>query len=631
MPARGLDHAFSTMPDPGPEKREVLPRGTIVAQRFRIDCLLGAGGMASVYRADDLKINRAVALKLLRKDLCETPEALLRFRRECELLTALAHPSIVRVESYGEVGDGSLFLAMELLEGESLGQFLRREKSMEPRELASLLAGVGAGLIAAHANNVVHRDLKPDNIFLARTAGSSDVQVKLLDFGISKVFGSERLTMTGQVLGTPRYMSPEQLTAETNLDTRVDIYALGVILYEAIAGQPPFLAVNASDMLVAILHGEAVPLRSVKPDVPEAVAAVVMRAMSRLPDARFAKVADLVDAYIHAVGHEAVKKPARRGMPTRVVGSFGFSEPPAPKSGSFEKNEVGHGGALRPGTLAEIPEVNHSQGLRAPTAAPLPVAPKKAMPSTQQQDQSQFAEPARVYSAAVAQAFTDDPTPNIGPDPSVNLPMAGNHSMVIVAAIVAGALSAGIAIFGLSHCGRRSTESEAAPGAGATAAPYASTTIVPVDAAIVDASTAELPQAADLPIGVEPPAPTAVRGEHRRVAGSHEARPTSPPATPEVAPAAPAPATGPTGLDLMNQARAAQRASDFDGCVTLARQALEQGAPSAALRIQGDCLRRGGHGPEALTAYQRFCRVAPDHPAIGEVRALAEGLGGTCP
>ncbi len=629
------------MVDPGPAKREVLQEGTLIANRFRIERLLGAGGMASVYRAYDTQLAHSVALKLLRKDLCSTPEAVTRFRREGELLTALAHPAIVRIESYGEVGDGSLYLAMELLEGETLGQLLRREHTIEPRELATLLAGAGAGLIAAHAKNVVHRDLKPDNIFLARNPQTGEINVKLLDFGISKVFGSERLTMTGQVLGTPRYMSPEQLAADTNLDTRVDIYALGVILYEAIAGQQPFLATNPSDLLVAILHGDAVPIRSVNKDVTEAVASVVMRAMSRLASARFAKVADLVDAYIHAVGHEAAHKPVRRGMPTRVVGSFGFSEPPEPKSGSFEESEVGFAGALRPGTLGQLPQAKpdaHAPLAVQPAEPPQRdiesshraiETPKRAMPKTLQQNPSLFAQPAVPSPAHAVQPAAQPNEPNISADPSVNLPMQGNQSFVLVIAIVAGALSAALAIFGLSYCGKHD-DAPASPTALVSAA-------VALDAGLLaelDSGAMLVHDASAIPVGAEPPSPSIDRAAPARTnierSSASRSRQTAR-AVAEIPATPPTPASSaPPGSELLTQAREAQRASNFDDCVSLARQALAQGAPSAALRLEGDCLRRGGRNAEALVAYQRFCRVAPDHPAIAEVRALAESLGGPC-
>ena len=145
------------------------------------------------------------------------------------------------------------------------------------QELAPIVAGACGGLSAAHDAGIVHRDLKPDNLFLAET--TQGMQVKLLDFGISKVTGSDKLTHTGEVLGTPRYMAPEQLSAERDLDGRTDVYALGVILYEALAGSPPFVASTPTDLIIAILHGKSAPLRSFRPDLgPDVEAMPGMRA-----------------------------------------------------------------------------------------------------------------------------------------------------------------------------------------------------------------------------------------------------------------------------------------------------------------------------------------------------------------
>ena len=242
--------------------------GMVLLDRFRLDATLGSGGMAEVFRATDLHTGRGVAVKVLRGSLESSPEAIQRFRREGEVLVRLKNPAIVAADSVGALADGRLYIVMELLEGETLGARLKRGP-IGPAELAPIVAGCAAALAAAHAAGVVHRDLKPDNVFLSRRSDGS-LQLKLLDFGVSKVFNGEKLTQTGQVLGTPRYMSPEQLGAEPEVDHRVDVYSLGVILYEALSGRSPFLASTPTDLIVAILHGKTVPLRSVRPDVSPA-------------------------------------------------------------------------------------------------------------------------------------------------------------------------------------------------------------------------------------------------------------------------------------------------------------------------------------------------------------------------
>ena len=273
--------------------------GAVLAGRFRLERSLGSGGMAEVFRAIDIGTGKAVAIKVLRAQHAQSAEALARLKREADVLTSLRHPAIVAIESSGTVEGGLHYLAMELLEGETLGARMRRG-IIEPPELAPIVAGTAAGLAAAHARGVVHRDLKPDNIFLQKRG--EDVQVKLLDFGISKVWGGERLTATGQVLGTPRYMSPEQLGTETEIDHRVDIYSLGVIMYEALAHKPPFLASTPTDLIVAILHGKVAPLRSLRPDLSPALEAVVMRAMAREPRARFPSASAMANELSHVLG-----------------------------------------------------------------------------------------------------------------------------------------------------------------------------------------------------------------------------------------------------------------------------------------------------------------------------------------
>ncbi|HJL39231.1 MAG TPA: serine/threonine-protein kinase, partial [Polyangiaceae bacterium LLY-WYZ-15_(1-7)] len=332
---------------------EAVENGEILAGRFRVEAELGEGGMARVYRVVDLATQRPYALKLLKADVAESEEAVRRLRREAEVLSALDNPAIVSVETYGKLPDGRLFLVMELLEGETLGERMRRERRLDASDLAPIVAGVAAGLEAAHRAGVIHRDLKPDNIFLAQPSADAPLQVKLLDFGISKVYSNEtRLTRTGQVLGTPRYMAPEQLSAEPDLDARVDVYALGVILYEALAGSPPFVAVAPSDLIVAILHGKASPLRSLRPDVAPSIESIVSRAMARARDARFATAKELAEAWLGVAGARSARAAGTRlGMRTDVLGSAG-----APLAAEDEADA-----AFRPGTFSELEEARLPQ------------------------------------------------------------------------------------------------------------------------------------------------------------------------------------------------------------------------------------------------------------------------------
>ncbi len=275
--------------------------GQLVAGRYRIKDTLGSGGMAHVYRATDLAGGRDIALKVIRPTEVD-PESAARFRREGELLAKLDNPAIVSLETFGSAEDGRLFLAMELLEGSTVYELLKTKGRLSPEEFAPILTGTVAGLMAAHAQGIIHRDLKPANIFLADDSSELDFQVKLVDFGISKVYGTgDRLTRTGQVLGTPRYMAPEQLAAEKSLDGRTDVYALGAITYEALTGSPAFVAINPSDLIVAILHGRVTPIRTLRPDLAEGIADAIHKAMAPERDARFRTPLEFAEAFLAAL------------------------------------------------------------------------------------------------------------------------------------------------------------------------------------------------------------------------------------------------------------------------------------------------------------------------------------------
>jgi eukaryotic-like serine/threonine-protein kinase len=262
----------------------VVEMGQLVGGRFRVEGTVGEGGMAHVYAARDVETGREVALKLLKPGALKSSEIVSRFEREAEALSRLDHPAVVKLVARGFTETGQLYLAMERLEGETLRSRLDRGP-LTLEELAPLVAGAAVGLEAAHAAGILHRDLKPENVFLAKSSRGGE-QVKLLDFGISKLQDLERLTRTGQVIGTPRYMAPEQLEAKRELDERVDVYALGVILYEALAFARPFAAKTPSDLVVSILMGRRTPLEAHRPDLPREVIEVVERAFERDPAAR---------------------------------------------------------------------------------------------------------------------------------------------------------------------------------------------------------------------------------------------------------------------------------------------------------------------------------------------------------
>ncbi len=251
----------------------------MIAGRFRVVRLLGRGGMGEVYEAVQLDLDRPVAIKVLPAGTGD----LGAIEREARAAARLAHPHIVQVTDLVQPDDGPPFLVMELLEGESLAERIVREKRVDASRAALIAVQVLSALAAAHAAGIVHRDVKPANVFLARTAATHDF-VKLLDFGVARVtHGSPGSVTSARLVGTPAYMAPEQIRGDT-ADARTDVYAVGVCLYEMLSGASPFTATNVPSLLVKICEAEPNPLA----DVDAGLAAIVARAMSKEPAARFA-------------------------------------------------------------------------------------------------------------------------------------------------------------------------------------------------------------------------------------------------------------------------------------------------------------------------------------------------------
>ncbi|MEE2758108.1 MAG: protein kinase [Myxococcota bacterium] len=229
-----------------------------IAGRYRIESKLGDGGMGEVYRAVQTAMARPIALKILNDELAQKPSQVERFKREAQAASQLTHPNTIVVHDFGQCDDGTLFIAMEYLEGMALAEVLNKSERLEPRRLVNILAQVCDSLQEAHDQQVVHRDLKPENIFLT-SRGDEDDFAKVLDFGIAKLTKApdgqmvDRLTRAGTLCGTPHYMAPEQIRDET-VDWRADIYALGVLIYYTLAQKEPFDADKLVDVLTMHLH-----------------------------------------------------------------------------------------------------------------------------------------------------------------------------------------------------------------------------------------------------------------------------------------------------------------------------------------------------------------------------------------
>jgi serine/threonine-protein kinase len=263
-----------------------------LGDRYRIDRLVGRGGMASVFAARDLRHDRPVALKVLHQEIASAVGAQ-RFLREIRLTAGLEHPHIVPLHDSGEV-DGTAFFVMRYIDGESLRARLERERQLPVADAVRIATEVANALEYAHRRGVIHRDIKPENILLR------DGEAFVADFGIAlAVAGAEeniRLTASGLSLGTPAYMSPEQATGERHLDARTDVFALGAVLYEMLAGTPPFTGPTAQAIIARVLTAEPTPLHEVRPLVPQHVATVTHTALNKLPADRFVSAGELAVA-----------------------------------------------------------------------------------------------------------------------------------------------------------------------------------------------------------------------------------------------------------------------------------------------------------------------------------------------
>jgi serine/threonine-protein kinase len=278
--------------------------GDLVAGKYVIEELLGEGGMGAVFSATHRFTGKQVAIKWMLPELARDQDAVQRFMREAQAAGRINHPNVVDVYDVGQHED-SFFLVMELLRGEPLTNALSR-RELSVREVLDILLRAMRGVSAAHRQGVVHRDLKPDNIFLAYDDDGGGREPKVLDFGISKVSNegqiNPRLTRTGAVVGTPYYMPPEQIRGSDNLDRRADIYAFGVILYEALTGQVPFIADTYGALVLEIATGTPKSPEELVPGLPVELSSIVMRAMARNANDRFPDIESLIRAlepYLH--------------------------------------------------------------------------------------------------------------------------------------------------------------------------------------------------------------------------------------------------------------------------------------------------------------------------------------------
>ena len=312
-----------------------------VGAQYLIENEVGRGGMAVVYRATDLRLNRPVAIKVLPPDLAFNPDVRTRFIREAQTAAQLSHPNIVPIYSVEDKGGESLvYFVMAFIEGDSLGVRIKREGAWPIAESVRVLRDVADALAYAHARGVVHRDIKPDNILIDRASGRPLVT----DFGIARAAAAEtRLTVTGVAVGTPAYMSPEQAIGEREIDGRSDLYSLAVVGYHLLSGDTPFKAANTPAMLVKHVSERPRPIRERRPDIPAYLAVAIDRALAKRPEDRWVDAAEFRDALDAAQNSSANRRyslsqpapppppraPAQSLIPVGLPSPAPFPEPPS--------------------------------------------------------------------------------------------------------------------------------------------------------------------------------------------------------------------------------------------------------------------------------------------------------------
>ncbi|WP_437528201.1 serine/threonine-protein kinase [Sorangium sp. So ce726] len=289
--------------------------GHVISDKYAVTAIIGEGGMGAVYEAEHLQIGRLVAVKVMHPRETQKREAISRLEHEARVAGRIGHPNICEVYDMGWLPDGSPYLVMERLHGETLAQRIERCGVVPPNELVDIMLQVLSALVTAHDRGVVHRDLKPENIFLSERTGMLPV-AKLLDFGISQASGMDGamtdLTRTGMVMGTPYYMAPEQARGDVELDRRLDLWAAGVIVYEALTGQRPFVARNYNALLVQILTLWHRPMTELDPTISPGLSRLVDRALAKARDERFQSAREFLEGLRRFKNQVPVSQKRRR-------------------------------------------------------------------------------------------------------------------------------------------------------------------------------------------------------------------------------------------------------------------------------------------------------------------------------
>ena len=342
--------------------------GHIIDGKYRITRLLGTGGMGAVYEGENIRIRRKVAIKVLHGSVSSQPDVVARFEREAQASALVGSEHICEVLDLGELPDTSRYMVMEYLEGDTLSGLIKKSGRLTPPQSIPVLLQILDALGAAHAAGIIHRDLKPDNVFILPQKSGITNFVKILDFGVSKFsqLGGEAMNVTraGSVVGTPYYMSPEQARGSSAIDQRTDIYAIGVLLYQASTGQVPYQAETFNELLFKIVLEVAPPPQVYVPDMDPEFAAIIQRAMAREPDQRYQSCAQFREALAQFQAARLNPLP-QFSMPARAGQHHGSSPGPA-RTEALQLSQL-------PGGLAGHP--SFPSGTSWPGLAPDPTMP----------------------------------------------------------------------------------------------------------------------------------------------------------------------------------------------------------------------------------------------------------------
>ncbi|HTL34735.1 MAG TPA: serine/threonine-protein kinase [Kofleriaceae bacterium] len=361
--------------------------GSVIAGTYTIEALIGRGGMGAVFLASHARLpGKKIAVKVLHAEM-SGDEILARFKREAQIASMLSHPNIVHIEDYNVTEDGTPYLVLEYLQGESLAQRLKRGP-LAPEQAFSIIRQVGSALAAAHQKGIVHRDLKPQNIFLVPSEidGRAFEVAKVLDFGISKMRDSQTVkTQESALLGTPQYMAPEQATGQhASVDERTDIFALGAIVYEMLAGHPAFSGASIPEVVFKVVYEQPAELTTQMPTLSAQIAASVHRAMSKPAGERYSSVSEFIEAL---TGNPLAAPRSGNSLPPPDVGFTTGSRMQKETGNDAFANTVGSGdhadavaATVDSGNHAAAEVVRGSSTVSTNSGQPLALAPTMSQP-----------------------------------------------------------------------------------------------------------------------------------------------------------------------------------------------------------------------------------------------------------